>query len=174
LLATSIGMHGPDLISSTSRSLDHEQQVVNDVRSEQVLPSDGSTCPPYEHWYTRFMEKPLPSRYTVSQTCKLRTSSRDRQGCSWPHRHPDVYGAIFCASPGAGYKPTEVMPSRIPRTYLVAGTQEPFFLENATRWAAALRGAGADVVMKERVGSHGGAFWREEFPLMVAWAFGRE
>jgi enterochelin esterase-like enzyme len=89
-------------------------------------------------------------------------------------RHPDVYGAIFCASPGAGYKPTEVMPSRIPRTYLVAGTQEPFFLENATRWAAALRDAGADVVMKERTGSHGGAFWRKEFPLMVAWAFGRE
>jgi pimeloyl-ACP methyl ester carboxylesterase len=89
-------------------------------------------------------------------------------------RHPDVYGAIFCASPGAGYKPTEVMPSRIPRTYLVAGTQEPFFLENATRWAAALRDAGADVVMKERTGSHGGAFWRKEFPLMVARAFGRE
>jgi enterochelin esterase-like enzyme len=88
-------------------------------------------------------------------------------------RHPDVYGAIFCASPGAGYQPPAVMPSRIPRTYLVAGTQEPFFLENATRWAAALRDAGADVVMKERVGSHGGAFWRMEFPLMVAWAFGR-
>jgi enterochelin esterase-like enzyme len=89
-------------------------------------------------------------------------------------RHPDIYGAIFCASPGAGYQPTEVLPRRIPRTYLVAGTQEPFFLENATRWAVALRDAGADVVMKERVGSHGGAFWRQEFPLMVAWAFGRE
>ena len=89
-------------------------------------------------------------------------------------RHPDIYGAIFCASPGGSYQPTEVMPRRLPRTYLVAGTQEPFFLENATRWAAALRDAGADVVMKERVGSHGGAFWRKEFPLMVAWAFGRE
>jgi enterochelin esterase-like enzyme len=89
-------------------------------------------------------------------------------------RHPDVYGAIFCASPGAGYQPPEMMPRRIPRTYLLAGTQEPFFLENATRWAAALRAAGADVVMQERVGSHGGAFWREELPLMVAWAFGRD
>jgi hypothetical protein len=36
-----------------------------------------------------------------------------------------------------------------------------------------LRDAGADVVMTERVGAHGGAFWREEFPLMVAWASGR-
>src|SRR5262249_15187804 len=88
-------------------------------------------------------------------------------------RHPDVYGAICCASPGGGYRPPGVMPSSIPRTYLVAGTQEPFFLENAARWADALRVAGADVVMKERPGSHGDAFWQEELPLMVAWAFWR-
>lgn len=88
-------------------------------------------------------------------------------------RHPQVYGAIFCASPGGGYKPAGVLPNPLPRTYLVAGTQEPFFLENARSWARALRGAGADVVMNERVGAHGGAFWREEFPLMLAWAFGR-
>ena len=87
-------------------------------------------------------------------------------------RHPDIYGAILCASPGAGYRPPGVMPNSIPRAYLVAGTLEPFFHENATRWAVALRNAGADVVMTERVGSHGDAFWREELPLMVAWAFG--
>lgn len=87
-------------------------------------------------------------------------------------RHPDAYGAVFCASPGAGYQPPTALPSRLPRAYLVAGTLEAFFLDNATRWAAALRDAGADVVMRERVGSHGGPFWREEFPLMVAWAFG--
>lgn len=88
-------------------------------------------------------------------------------------RHPDVYGAIFCASPGGGYRPPGVMPSLIPRTYLVAGTLEPFFLENAARWAQGLRDAGADVVMNERLGSHGGAFWQEEFPLMMTWAFGQ-
>jgi enterochelin esterase-like enzyme len=87
-------------------------------------------------------------------------------------RHPDVYGAILCASPGAGYRPPAPMPSPLPRAYLVAGRQEPFFLENATRWADALRSAGADVTATERDGTHGGAFWRQEFPLMVAWAFG--
>jgi len=86
-------------------------------------------------------------------------------------RHPDIYGAVFSASPGAGYRPPGVMPRSLPRVYLVAGTLEPFFLENATRWATALCDAGADVVMTERVGSHGDAFWREEFPQMVAWAF---
>jgi enterochelin esterase-like enzyme len=88
-------------------------------------------------------------------------------------RHPDVYSAVFSASPGAGYRPPGVMPSSIPRVYLVAGTLEPFFHDNATRWAAALRDAGADVVLSERVASHGDALWRGEFPLMVAWAFGR-
>jgi enterochelin esterase-like enzyme len=88
-------------------------------------------------------------------------------------RHPGIYGAVFCASPGAGYRPPAVMPDSLPRAYLTAGLQEPFFLKNAARWADALRDAGADVVMTERAGSHGGPFWREEFPLMVAWAFGR-
>ena len=87
-------------------------------------------------------------------------------------RHPDLYGAIFSGSPGAGYRPPDVMPTSLPRTYLVAGTLEPFFLANAVRWAAALRDAAADVVMRERVAGHDDAMWREEFPLMVEWAFG--
>jgi enterochelin esterase-like enzyme len=87
-------------------------------------------------------------------------------------RHPDRYGAIFSSSPGRGYQPPEVMPTPLPRTYLVAGRLEPFFLDNALRWAAALRDAGADVVMRERAAGHAEAMWREELPLMVAWAFG--
>jgi enterochelin esterase-like enzyme len=86
-------------------------------------------------------------------------------------RHPYRYGAIFCASPGRGYQPPGDMTNPLPRTYLVAGTQEPFFLANANRWARALQDAGAEVSMNEREGSHGGAFWQEEFPRMVAWAF---
>lgn len=88
-------------------------------------------------------------------------------------RHPERYGAIFSASPGGGYRPPDAMPGRLPRTYLVAGTREPFFLENAARWAAALRDATADVVMSERAEGHDDGMWRREFPLMVRWAFGR-
>jgi hypothetical protein len=36
----------------------------------------------------------------------------------------------------------------------------------------ALARGGAEVVMEERAGSHGDPFWRQEFPVMVAWAFG--
>ena len=88
-------------------------------------------------------------------------------------RHPDVYGVVLAGSPGAGYRPTGDMPSPIPRVCLVAGTLEPFFFANATRWADALRDAGADVVLRERVASHGNELWQAEFPPMVAWAFGR-
>ena len=89
-------------------------------------------------------------------------------------RHPDVYGAVFCASPGGGYRPPPVMPSPLPRFYMVAGDQERgWFLDFALSWADAVRRAGADVEMMEREGNHGGDFWFAEFPLMVAWAFGR-
>lgn len=87
-------------------------------------------------------------------------------------RHPDRYGAVFAASPGGGYRPPAVLPATLPRTYLVAGTLEPWFAENAARWRDALRTAGAEVVMTERVGDHGDPFWRAEFPRMVGWAFG--
>jgi len=88
-------------------------------------------------------------------------------------RHPDVYGAVLSGSPGGGYKPPEVFPRSLPRVYLFGGTRETFFLENAKRWAVALRGAGADVVMSEKIASHGDALWRAEFPQMVSWAFER-
>jgi predicted esterase len=86
-------------------------------------------------------------------------------------RHPDVYGAVFSASPGAGFAPPVPLPARLPRVYLGAGTREPFFRANATRWYDAVSTAGADVVLHEREGAHGGSFWREELPRMVAWAF---
>ncbi len=86
-------------------------------------------------------------------------------------KHPDIYGTVFAASPGGGYQPPAALPSPLPRAYLVGGTEEPWFLENATRWANALREAGADVTLTERPGNHGDPFWQAEFPLMVAWAF---
>ncbi|UXN74562.1 esterase family protein [Devosia sp. A8/3-2] len=87
-------------------------------------------------------------------------------------RHPNLYGTVFAASPGAGYRPPSVMLSPLPRTYLAAGSLEPFFLENATRWAEAMRAAGADIVMRQRAGDHGDPFWQAEFVRMVGWAFG--
>jgi enterochelin esterase-like enzyme len=131
----------------------HEKLLVDDVRA----------------WTRSRFGVALPA----TRTAVFGVSAGGELALAMALRHPDIYGALFCASPGAGYRPPEVMPSPLPRAYLVAGTQEPFFLENAIRWANALREAGAEVVMTERDGSHGGAFWRAELPLMAAWAFGR-
>lgn len=85
-------------------------------------------------------------------------------------RHPNIYGSVFAASPGGGYRPPPVLPGPLPRAYLVAGTLEPWFAENARRWTDALRDAGGDVVMAERAGDHGDPFWQAEFLTMLAWA----
>ncbi len=131
----------------------HERFLVEDVRQ----------------WTASRFDVALPAE----RTAVFGVSASGELALALGLRHPDVYGAVFCASPGAGYQPPAVMPRPLPRAYLVAGTLEPFFLENATRWADALSDAGADVVMSERTGSHGDAFWQEELPLMIAWAFGR-
>jgi pimeloyl-ACP methyl ester carboxylesterase len=131
----------------------------------------------HETFFVEDVRKWVQSRFGVDlpkeRTAVFGVSASGELALAIGLRHPDVYGAVFCASPGAGYRPPDVMPSPLPRVYLVAGTREPFFRDNATRWADALRDAGADIVMTERDGSHGDPFWRAELPLMVAWAFGR-
>ncbi len=130
----------------------------------------------HERFFVEDVRQWVQSRFGLSlpaeRTAVFGVSASGELALAVGLRHPDIYGAIFCASPGGGYRPPGVMPSAIPRTYLVAGTLEPFFHKNATRWANALRDAGADVVMTEREGTHGDAFWQAELPLMVAWAFG--
>ena len=129
----------------------------------------------HEQFFVETVRQRVQSRFGVAlpveRTAILGVSASGELALALGLRHPDLYGAVLCASPGGGYRPPRVMPNPIPRAYLVAGSLEPFFLENATRWAIALREAGGDVVMTERVGSHGDAFWRDELPLMVAWAF---
>jgi enterochelin esterase-like enzyme len=129
----------------------------------------------HEKFFVQDVRRWTESRFGVAlpaeRTAVFGVSAAGELALALGLRHPHVYGAVLCASPGGGYKPPGTMPSPLPRIYLVAGTREPFFLGNASRWADALRSAAADVVMHERAGSHGGAFWREEFPLMAAWAF---
>ena len=161
----------PTMIVGTHR-LDDEM-----LRLHEYSPVfDAERFAAHEKFFVEDVRQWARSRFGVAlpaeRTAVLGVSASGELALAMALRHPDIYGAVFCASPGGGYRPPAVMPATFPRAYLVAGTLEPFFLENATRWAVALRDAGADVVMTERVGSHGDAFWSEEFPLMVAWAFG--
>ena len=150
----------------------------DDARLQEYSPVfDAERFTAHEKFFVEDVRQWVQSRFGVAlpaeRTAVWGASIGGELALAIGFRHPDIYGAVFSASPGGGYRPPAVMSSPLPRVYLVAGTLEPFFLENATRWAVALRDAGADVVMTERAGAHGDAFWREEFPLMVGWAFGR-
>ena len=131
----------------------------------------------HERFFTEEIRAWVRSRFGVTlsaeRTAVYGVSAGGELALALGIRHPELYGAVLSASPGAGYRPPELMPSRLPRTYLVAGKLEPFFLDNAARWAAALRDAGTDVVMTERAAGHDSEMWRREIPLMVRWAFGR-
>jgi pimeloyl-ACP methyl ester carboxylesterase len=165
-----IGAHRPD----------DEMLRLHEYSPGQSTPAfafDPQRFAAHESFFTRDVRQWARSRFGVAlpadRTAVCGVSASAELALAMGLRHPGIYGAVLCASPGAGYRPPAVLPTSLPRTYLVAGRQEPFFRQNAARWADALRDAGADVVMTERAGSHGDPFWEEEFPLMVAWAFGR-
>ena len=148
------------------------------LRLQEYSPGfDPARFAAHERFFVQDVREWVRTRFGValpaSRTAVCGVSASGELALAIGLRHPDLYGAIFCASPGGGYRPPAVLPTPVPRTYLVAGTGEPFFLKNATRWADALRKAAADVVMEQRPGSHGDPFWQQEFPLMVAWAFGQ-
>jgi enterochelin esterase-like enzyme len=149
----------------------------DDGRLKEYVPGfDAERFAAHERFFVDEVGRFVASRFGVAlpaeRTAVWGASLGGELALALGLRHPDVYGAVFSASPGAGYQPPAVLPSLLPRIYLVAGRQEPFFLDNATRWGDALRNADADVVMVERDGEHGGAFWGAELPLMLAWAFG--
>ena len=135
---------------------------------------DNTECPPlllYAHG-GGFMQGGLPSwdamlRELVRQSGVAALSIDYR--LSPEHRFPVAFDEVvamirLAAREGAGLG---IDPARL----AVGGDSAGANLALAA--AIALRDAGADVVMTERVGSHGDAFWSAEFPLMVAWAFGR-
>ena len=164
----------PTMIVGAYRTDDADEMV----RIGEYSPSfDQPRFAAHERFFVVDVRRWVRSRFGIAlpaeRTAVCGVSASGELALALGLRHPDIYGAAFSASPGGGYRPPAQLPNRLPRTYLVAGNLEPFFLGNAIRWAQALRDAGGDVVMAERVGNHGDLFWAAEFPLMVAWAFAR-
>jgi enterochelin esterase-like enzyme len=162
----------PTMVVGTYRTDDADEMV----RIEEYSPSfNEERFAAHEKFFVEDVRDWVRSRFGVAlppeRTAVCGVSASAELALAMGVRHPDIYGSIFAASPGGGYRPPAVMPSPLPRAYLVAGTQEPWFMENAARWADALRDAGADVVITEREGDHGDPFWQTEFPLMASWAF---
>ena len=130
----------------------HERFFVDDVRA-----------------WARGLGAALPAE----RTAVLGVSAGGEFALAMGHPAARTSSAPSSARPPAGLPPAGGACPRSRARTSVPARWSRSSLDKATRWAAALRGAGADVVLAERVGSHGDALWRDEFPLMVAWAFGR-
>ena len=164
----------PTMVVGAYRTDDADEMV----RLEEYSPSfDEERFAAHERFFVEDVRSWVRSELGVAlpaeRTAVCGVSAGAEFSLAMGLRHPEIYGSVFASSPGGGYRPPPVMPDLLPRTYLTAGTSEPFFLENAIRWADALRAGGGDVVLTERAGDHGDPFWEAEFPLMVAWAFPR-
>src|SRR6202161_3356742 len=107
------------------------------LRLQEYSPSfDPARFAAHEKYFVHDVRGWAKSRFGVQlpteRTAVFGVSASGELALAMGLRHADIYGAVFCASPGAGFRPPVVMPSPLPRAYLVAGMQEPFFLQNAT------------------------------------------
>ena len=118
----------PTMIVGAHR-LDDEMQRIHEY-SPDFEPERFAA---HEQFFVEDVRRWVQSRFGVAlpveRTAVFGVSASGELALAMGLRHPDLYGAVFCASPGGGYRPSDVMPTPLPRTYLVAGTLEPFFLE---------------------------------------------
>src|SRR5579875_2543123 len=84
-------LHEYSPVFDAERFAAHEQFFVEDVR----------------HWVRLRFGVALPTE----RTAVFGVSAGGELALALGLRHPDIYGAIFSASPGGGYKPAGVMPS---------------------------------------------------------------
>jgi len=60
----------------------------------------------------------LAVRLPAGRTAVFGVSAGAELALAMGLRHPDIYGAVFCASPGAGYRPPAALPGRLPSRHL--------------------------------------------------------
>lgn len=94
-----LGEYSPVL--DAQRFAAHEKFFVQDVR-QRARSRSGAALP-------------------AERTAVCGVSASAELALAMGQGHPGIYGAVFCASPGGGYRPPAVMPSSLPRVYLVAG-----------------------------------------------------
>ena len=69
----------------------------------------------HEKFFVEDVRRWAQSRFDVAlpadRTAVFGVSASGELALAMGLRHPDIYGAVFCASPGAGYRPPAVMPT---------------------------------------------------------------
>ena len=108
----------PTMIVGTHR-LDDEM-----LRLQEYSPVfDAERFAAHEKFFVDDVRDWARSRFAVAlpaaRTAVFGVSASAELALAMGLRHPDIYGAVFCASPGGGYRPPAVMPefasARVPR-----------------------------------------------------------
>src|SRR5262249_4899792 len=110
----------PAMIVGTHR-LDDEM-----LRLHEYSPTlDAERFAAHEKFFVEDVRQWARSRFGVAlpaeRTAVFGVSASGELALAFGLRHPEVYGAVFCASPGGGYRPPGVVPGVLARAYLVAG-----------------------------------------------------
>jgi enterochelin esterase-like enzyme len=148
------------------------------LRLHEYSPAfDAQRFAAHERFFVEEVRQWARSRFAVvppaERTAVFGVSAGAELALAMRIRHPDVYGAVLCASPGAGYRPPAPMPdcaaARVPRgrhaRAVLPGQRDPVGASAARR----RRGRRHD-----RTGrSTRRRVLEKRVPLMVAWAFGR-
>ena len=78
---------------------------------------DAERFAAHERFFVEDVRGWVRSRFGVAlpaeRTAVFGVSASGELALAMGLRHPDIYGAVFCASPGAGYRPPDVMPSSL-------------------------------------------------------------
>ncbi len=94
-------------------------------RSTEAFSFDPERFAAHERFFVGDVRRWAQSRFELAlpadRTAVFGVSASGELTLAMGLRHPEIYGAVLCASPGGGYRPPAVMPSPLPRTYLVAG-----------------------------------------------------
>src|SRR6266571_4088881 len=73
---------------------------------------------PPEKFFVEDVRRWAQSRFDIAlpaeRTAVFGVSASGELALAMGLRHPDIYGAVFCASPGGGYRPPAVLPSSLP------------------------------------------------------------
>ncbi len=149
----------------------------DDGRLHEYVPGfDAERFAAHEKFFVHDVGRWVESRFGVAlpadRTAVWGASLGGELALALGLRHPDVYGAVFSRRPAPATSRRRYCRVRFPASTSSRAGKSSSSSPTRTRWADALRNADADVALMQRDGEHGGAFWGEEFPLMVAWAFG--
>jgi enterochelin esterase-like enzyme len=106
----------PTMIIGAHRSGDEALRLheYSPGESTAALAFDPERFATHERFFVEDVRRWSRSRFDVSlpaeRTAVFGVSASGELALAMGLRHPDIYGAVFCASPGAGYRPPEVMP----------------------------------------------------------------